>query len=181
MDKTRYLGILHKKLKVLPHDEYETAMGYYQEFFAEATTEEEALAALPDPNSAAAKILLEFGEKEKKFPVGLVVAAVLTSPITFPIAIALAAVGFSLFVTVISLGFSLYFVALSFAVGGITSLILTVPAFFSSFANGLCFLGAALVLMPLSYFVFIFCNFVVRSICSLVRKGMLKLMKRGVK
>ncbi len=180
MNKHEYLHTLHKKLQALPQEERDSAMAFYSEYFEEAESEQAALQKLPPPNQVAAKLLLEFGEKDKKFPLTVIVLAILSAPVAFPLAIAVIAVAFALAVTLFSVVVSLYTLPLSFILGCIAWGVSTIPAMLYSPVTGMMYLGLSLIFLSLAYFTFIFLNFLMVKIYRLIRKLILKSAKKGV-
>ncbi len=180
MNREQYLSILSRKIKALPAEEYESAMAFYTEYFDEAQSEQEAISKLPHPKQVAAKLLLEFGEKEKKFPVSIIVLAVLSAPIAFPLAIAALCVVFAFAVTVFSLAIAFYAIPFSFFATFVALMVGVLPAMAFSPATGILYIGLSLLFISLCYFTLILCNAAIKAVYKLIRKLILSVVKRGV-
>lgn len=191
MTKAEYLKQLDKRLKRLPAADYQEAMEYFEEYFAEIDEEnvEEAIAELGTPKQAAAEIIGRMlddnepagGEKaegEKKRSAGriaaLTILGICAAPIGLPliaaalaIVIAMAAVGFSILVS----GFA---VGISFVAAALVMLLRGFIAMSVSFSGGLMIAGVALVTAGLGVATFVLviwcCKCIGRGIKALVRK-----------
>lgn len=133
MTKEAYMEELRKKLKRLPKDNFEQAIEYFEEYFAEAGDENaaQAIEDLGSPQLAADQIIRDFaidngkkGEAKKDVRKGIdgvwiVILAIFASPIAFPIVLA-AAVLLIMFLLVVIL------LLVSFGLVGV-ALVLTVP------------------------------------------------------
>ncbi|TWT14407.1 DUF1700 domain-containing protein [Streptococcus sp. sy010] len=96
MTKTEYLGKLSKYLKKLPREDYQEAMDYFEEYFAEAGPDKEAeiMAELGSPRQAAQDIidnildkhlLDESKQSSNKKLILILISAILISPFAIPI------------------------------------------------------------------------------------------------
>ena len=156
MTKTEYMKILTHNLRRLPKEDYDRAIEYFEEYFAEAGPEDEqqAIADLGSPDEAAKALIVDLAaqnikEKPKTMEGGLsalwiAVLAVCSAPVTLPIAICLLAViavvlfcvGIALFCVVIS--------AVAVAASGILTLFGGIVLLFRSLGDGLCNIGLGL-------------------------------------
>ena len=59
MNKNEYLKILRENLTALSDDERENALSYYEEFFNDLESDEQAISALGSPETVAEQILRE--------------------------------------------------------------------------------------------------------------------------
>jgi len=147
---------LRRNLEALPFEEREAAISYYEEYFDEAgpDRETETIESLGSPEAIAAELKADYAvNKPPKTPregaskVWLVILAIFAIPIALPLAIALAAVIFSLFVALLAVIFSIGVAAIALLVGGI----LTLVSGFGVIATGplttLFFLGGGLALL----------------------------------
>lgn len=103
MKKEEYLSQLRKYLKRLPKDDYENAMEYFTEYFEEAGEEgeEKVIEELGTPKEAAGELLSNLLTKKVNTPkkrkekhytknvMFLSILAILTAPISVPLAISL--------------------------------------------------------------------------------------------
>ena len=156
MTKTEYMKILTHNLRRLPKEDYDRAIEYFEEYFAEAgpENEQQAIADLGSPDEAAKALIVDLAaqnikEKPKTMKGGLsalwiAVLAVCSAPATLPIAICLLAViavvlfcvGIALFCVVIS--------AVAVAASGILTLFGGIVLLFRSLGDGLCNIGLGL-------------------------------------
>ena len=156
MTKTEYMKILTHNLRRLPKEDYDRAIEYFEEYFAEAgpENEQQAIADLGSPDEAAKALIVDLAaqnikEKPKSMKGGLsalwiAVLAVCSAPVTLPIAICLLAViavvlfcvGIALFCVVIS--------AVAVAASGILTLFGGIVLLFRSLGDGLCNIGLGL-------------------------------------
>ena len=156
MPKTEYMKILTHNLRRLPKEDYDRAIEYFEEYFAEAgpENEQQAIADLGSPDEAAKALIVDLAaqnikEKPKTMKGGLsalwiAVLAVCSAPVTLPIAICLLAViavvlfcvGIALFCVVIS--------AVAVAASGILTLFGGIVLLFRSLGDGLCNIGLGL-------------------------------------
>ena len=156
MTKTEYMKILTHNLRRLPKEDYDRAIEYFEEYFAEAgpENEQQAIADLGSPDEAAKALIVDLAaqnikEKPKTMKGGLsalwiTVLAVCSAPVTLPIAICLLAViavvlfcvGIALFCVVIS--------AVAVAASGILTLFGGIVLLFRSLGDGLCNIGLGL-------------------------------------
>ena len=160
MNKIDFLKILNDSLTALPNDERESAVKYYEEFFDEAESDQQALDNLGDPRKIAEQILIEnninptqaksVSHKELAQPIQatgttnnnnailMIILLIATSPLWLSIA----AVAFGLYISAIAIGFAVIIafgaVALVCTIVGIINLFIFPPA-------GLISLGAGLI------------------------------------
>ncbi len=169
MDKKTYLTQLATHLQDLQKEEFDDAMRYVEEYFAEAGEENEAkvIEELGAPLKYAAQIKAEatirtsrqqYQQTRSKPASGIksiwyIVAGIFALPLAFPIAL----LAFCLVITLIALLFSLGIATLAIT---FASFICAVPLFFSSFtmfsvnaASGFMAIGASLTLMGTAIFI----------------------------
>jgi len=151
MDRETYLYELSKELAVLPKIEARQAIQYYQEYFDDSIengkSEFEVITSLGTPSSVATQIIASSNikdsqqkvlEEDKENPkaytqtnpktkskTGLVIAF---SPIIFPLMLVAYILGFTFIVVGFSLLFSFGAVAVATIIGGIASLLGSIPA-----------------------------------------------------
>ena len=186
MTKVEYLAKLDKYLRKLPKEDYQEAMDYFSEYFEEAGPENEAqvIAELGTPKEAARDIISRLhNEKiidQEKTPksrvsmVWLAILAILSAPVTLPLALFL----FLAVITILALGVAAIAVVLSLGVAFLTSgiymlfdswsyLNISFSATALSFGLGLLALGLSLLALLAAGAV---CKVVGRSIVNLPRK-----------
>ena len=186
MTKVEYLAKLDKYLRKLPKEDYQEAMDYFSEYFEEAGPENEAqvIAELGTPKEAARDIISRLLDEkiidQEKTPksrvsmVWLAILAILSAPVTLPLALFL----FLAVITILALGVAAIAVVLSLGVAFLTSgiymlfdswsyLNISFSATALSFGLGLLALGLSLLALLDAGAV---CKVVGRSIVNLARK-----------
>ena len=186
MTKVEYLAKLDKYLRKLPKEDYQEAMDYFSEYFEEAGPENEAqvIAELGTPKEAARDIISRLLDEkiidQEKTPksrvsmVWLAILAILSAPVTLPLALFL----FLAVITILALGVAAIAVVLSLGVAFLTSGIYMLFDSWSylnisfsttalSFGLGLLALGLSLLALLAAGAV---CKVVGRSIVNLARK-----------
>lgn len=186
MTKVDYLAKLDKYLRKLPKEDYQEAMDYFSEYFEEAGPENEAqvIAELGTPKEAARDIISRLLDEkiidQEKTPksrvsmVWLAILAILSAPVTLPLALFL----FLAVITILALGVAAIAVVLSLGVAFLTSgiymlfdswsyLNISFSATALSFGLGLLALGLSLLALLAAGAV---CKVVGRSIVNLARK-----------
>jgi len=163
MTAAEYLYDLRKRLKQLPPQEINEAMGYYEEYFAEAGPggEAELINRLGSPAQVASTIISEFamkdmsGQRETQQKsssiktMWIVIIAVLASPVAIPIAIALFAVVFSILVAIFSVFFALFAAGLAMVVVGVITTGAGIVGLFTAPLEALALIGVSLVCLSL--------------------------------
>lgn len=186
MTKVEYLAKLDKYLRKLPKEDYQEAMDYFSEYFEEAGPENEAqvIAELGTPKEAVRDIISRLLDEkiidQEKTPksrvsmVWLAILAILSAPVTLPLALFL----FLAVITILALGVAAIAVVLSLGVAFLTSgiymlfdswsyLNISFSATALSFGLGLLALGLSLLALLAAGAV---CKVVGRSIVNLARK-----------
>ena len=186
MTKVEYLAKLDKYLRKLPKEDYQEAMDYFSEYFEEAGPENEAqvIAELGTPKKAARDIISRLLDEkiidQEKTPksrvsmVWLAILAILSAPVTLPLALFL----FLAVITILALGVAAIAVVLSLGVAFLTSgiymlfdswsyLNISFSATALSFGLGLLALGLSLLALLAAGAV---CKVVGHSIVNLARK-----------
>ena len=160
MNKTDFLKILNDNLTALPNDERESAVKYYEEFFDEAESDQQALDNLGDPRKIAEQILIEnninpaqtktvshkefsqFNQANKRTNTNNTILMIILLIAASPIWLSIAAVAFGLYISAIAIGFSILIavgaVAVVCTILGIINLFIFPPA-------GLISMGAGLI------------------------------------
>ncbi len=159
MNKKEFLRILDKRLKALPQEERESALTFYKEHIEESPNEVKAIEKLPHPKQIAAKLIIEFGSNlkssgsGKQISIATVIFAILSSPITIPLAIVLVLLIFLLVLMVLLLQMSVAFIALGFFSVGVSTLlsVVTTAAFAHSIGTGFIMLGISLITISISF------------------------------
>ncbi len=185
MTKAEYLKQLDKRLKRLPAADYEEAMEYFEEYFAEIDEENEAAAIeeLGTPKQAAAEVISRMLDEEKNADgkkrsagrvAALTILGICAAPIGLPLIIAvlavvlaLAAVGLSILISGFAVGISFVCAAVVMAVRGFIAMAVSVT-------GGLMIIGSALVFAGIGIATFVLviwcCRWIVRGIKAFAKK-----------
>lgn len=168
MTAKEYLNTLQKALSVLPEEERENAMRYYQDYFLDAGAENEqkVIAELGDPHTLAAEILRDYGgmttanvpktqKAHRGWPIWLVVLIGICAVIGGPIAGVLGVGGIvlvlGLIIGVIALLFggavALSALPLALLVGGAALVVFAVLAIGKGIAAFVATLGLGLTVL----------------------------------
>lgn len=156
MTKTEYMKILAHNLRRLPKEDYDRAIEYFEEYFAEAgpENEQQAVSDLGSPEEAAKELIMDLAaqnikEKPKTVKRGLstlwvAVLALCAAPVTVPFAICTLIV---FAVILLCIGIALFAVAISaiaFIASGILCFFGGIAVLFCSAGDGLCNIGLGL-------------------------------------
>ncbi len=160
MTKNEFMAELKRKIRSLPKEERDNAIEFYENYFNDAISEEEALKNLGDVNEIAANLIIEFGEnnfgkgnKNKKNISWLTVLfAILSAPITLPLGFAGLLLIFAGILTAGLFIFTLFLFVLAFFMAGFVSVFAIIPGFLLNFPTGCFFLGMFLVTVSCAYF-----------------------------
>lgn len=165
MNKQQYMKELKTRLKRLPQEDFERAIEYYEEYFADAgeENEQQAIADLGTPEEAANALIREFAIENAKQPVKSVkkganavwvgILAVFALPVALPITIFW--VMLALFLALVLLTVFLIVVVMIVAVvlsgpvsiaGGLSVITDSIPAALVCIGNGLLGIGVGLLL-----------------------------------
>lgn len=195
MNKQEFLFELKNELSHLSSDDVEERLDFYSEMINdlidEGLSEEEAVKQIGPveeivsqtiSDTAFVKIIREKLKPDRTFKKWEILLLILGSPLWFSLLIAVLAVFFSLYVTIWALIISLWAVEISFIVCSIgciiSGLILT---FGYQILNGLAALGAGMVLIGLSIFLFFGCKGACKSILIITKKSSLYIKKHFIK
>lgn len=166
MSKAEYMQILKKKLSRLPKEDYEKAVEYFEEYFADAGEgqENQAMEDLGSPEVAAEQIIREIAINNTKEPVKDVkkglnavwvgILAICAAPIALPLVIgAVVLVGalvvsvFSVLAAIFLTGAGLVLTVPVCVAGGVMSVSAGFPTVLSCLGMAMFALGAGMALM----------------------------------
>ena len=178
MNKTEYMTILTYKLRRLPKEDYDRAIEYFEEYFAEAgpENEEAAIEDLGNPEEAAKELIMNLAVKNVAEPpktvkrglsaVWIGILGICAAPIALPVAFALIAVLIAFLVTILAFIFSIVVGAVCVAASGIVAVIGGFVILFHSFADGIATLGTGIFSLGagalLVYGAFVFCRWILK-------------------
>lgn len=190
MNKNDFMNQLVTQLDGLPTEERHAAINYYEEYFEEAGVEheEEAICNLGSPKRIAKQILEDFAIKEEEkiimmkadnrssSTIGMVILGILTAPITLPLAIGLVVILIAGIIATIAIIMAIGITAIGLMLSGISMVIESLamiighpPTAIFTFGLGVIFIGGALFIGLLIYYVVIkLVPYLIRSIDSMI-------------
>lgn len=193
MDKQEYMKQLRHKLRKLPKEDFERAIEYFEEYFADAGegNEAEAIHDLGSPQEAAEQILKDMALNYSKEPVkdvksGLnavwvALLALFAAPIALPLLFAGVMLFIAMIIVVWALLLSVLIVAASAviigpiaAIAGFTVLTKSIPVFLNCIGIGLMFTGIG---AALTYGMYLLC----RGFLAWTLHGIAKMLRKGGK
>jgi len=165
MTKTEFLAQLDSRLRVLPDSERRDALEYYDGYLSDANKDGEgngnagmdeaaAIVRLGTPGEVAAQIMADYAvhrtatRKAKQGSVKsvwFIILALFAVPIGLPVAIAVAAVAFSLLVTLLSVILSFGVAGIACVIGGVSCAIISPFVLVQHFGLGLATIGSAVL------------------------------------
>jgi Predicted membrane protein len=138
MNNAEFLEKLKKALRRLPHEEYNAAITYYEEYFAEGGEIKET------PEQVSREIFANFAADDTKPVTAGRVRIIILSICGIPILLPIAAVIFALGIAAYSVIFALFAAAVGIAVGGFSGGILSLQFIISDLPSTLFFFGFGL-------------------------------------
>lgn len=191
MNKQEYMRQLEIKLKRLPKDDFERAVEYYEEYFAEAGEEHEqkAIEDLGSPQEAADQIIKDFALNYSKEPVKDVksgmnalwvgVLALFAAPLALPLMAAGIVLCFAMGIVVLSLLVALVLTAASTVligpfsiIAGFMSITKSVPVFLTCVGMGLLATASG---SALTYAGYVLCrrfiSWILKKLAGVIRRG----------
>ncbi len=191
MSKEEYLKQLKERLKRLPKEDFECAVEYYEEYFADAGegNEEKAIEDLGSPQEAADQIIHDMAVDYSRGPVKNVrrgldalwvaVLALFAAPIALPLlfagivlVIAAVVVVWALLLVLILVGACAVITGPLTIIAGFTVLTKSFPVFLTCAGIGLMATGAG---AALTYGMYLLCQsflvWILRSLAKMIRKG----------
>lgn len=164
MTKTEYMNELSKRLRPLPKEDFERAIEYFEEYFADGGIENEAqvIEDLGSPEFAARQLITNIALNNSKEPapnirkginaIWIGILAVCAAPIALPLAFALLLVIVAFLFTIVLLLGSLWLLGAScvlaspvYLFAGFTFLSQSIPVFISCLGSCLLFMGLGLL------------------------------------
>lgn len=166
MNRTEYMEELKKCLRRLPKEDFDKAMDYYEEYFADAGAENEAqvIEDLGTPDFAARQIITNIAINNTKETAGrdvkkglngvwVGVLAILAAPFALPMVLLCAVFILLLVLTILMLIAAFFLTGILFVLAGpmciisaFTVIAADAPAFIASIGIGLTSIGAGLLL-----------------------------------
>lgn len=194
MTKADYMKTLAYSLRHLPKEEFEQAMDYFEEYFAEAgpENEQQAIEDLGSPDEAAKTLIINLAAKNVEEPpktvkhsfkavwIGLI--ALCAAPIALPLAFCLICVIAALIFAILCVLGGILLSAFCVLAAAVIGFIGGIALLFSSFANGIATLGFSLLCagggVLFLFVAFQFCKWFLQKIVQFLGKLM---KKKGAK
>lgn len=157
MTREEYMTKLQKYLRKLPKQDYEDAIEYFNEYFSDTDEEgqQRLMEELGTPKEAAAELmgnlldrkLNQEGEekKDKKGIAAITILAILSTPVTIPLLVAVLAVLFAAVITVACVILSDFIAAFGILLIGGKLLLRGIVSFPYSISGALTIIGCALL------------------------------------
>lgn len=189
MNKQEYMNQLKDRLKHLPKEDFERAIEYYEEYFADAENEQQAIEDLGSPQEAAEQIIRDIAadyskEDVKSVRTGLhalwvTLLALFAAPIALPLVfcgavlvVACMIVAWALLLSLLLAGACAVIAGPLSVIAGFTVLSKSIPVFLTCTGLGLLSAGIG---AAITYGAYLFGrNFFVwmlRALAGLIRKG----------
>lgn len=163
MNKSEYMKLLKKQLHRLPKEDFEKAVEYFEEYFADAGNEQSAIADLGNPQEAADQIIRELAVKNGRKPVQGVkkdlsavwvgILALCAAPFALPLVltvvilvIAILLMVLALICSFITLGAAMMIAAPVSIVAGFTVITQSIPVFISCLGLGFMMEGLGILI-----------------------------------
>ncbi|SFB11398.1 DUF1700 domain-containing protein [Clostridium frigidicarnis] len=157
MNKNVFIQELRNKLKGLPKEEMDNALGYYIEYFEDAgiDDEQDVLKELESPSNIASQILSDYAFKDdeikiKKSKKGIssiwfVILAILAAPLALPLALTLIILVFTMVLVVGTLVFTFVIITVTLFGSGIFVSFAGAAVMTQSFSTSIMFIGIGLI------------------------------------
>lgn len=150
MTKNKYMNDLKRRLRKLPHEDYEEAISYYEGYFEDAESPAAAIEQLGTPDQVAAKIFADTAARPKnKMGLMAILLIICSFPILFPL-------GLALFILIIALAATLFALIVAFgavALVGIVGAALSFALIAVSPITTIFFVGLGAFMLMLGYLV----------------------------
>jgi uncharacterized membrane protein len=165
MNKSEYMKALSHNLRRLPKEDYDRAVEYFEEYFAEAGPENEsqAIEDLGDPGAAASELLMNLAEKTSVeqprsirrglSAIWIGILGICAAPIALPLAFALIVVLLSVALCILLAVLCVFIGAVSVAATGVIGVAGGVWLLFHAAADGIATLGIGLIALGLGIIV----------------------------
>ncbi len=186
MNKNDYMKTLAYNLRRLPKKDFDQAIDYYEEYFADAGSENEqkAIEDLGSPESAAKELIMNLAVKNVEEPpktvkhsfkaIWIGILGICAAPIALPIALCLILIIASLIFSLLCILGGLLLTAICIAAAAIVGIIGGFILLFTSFANGLATLGFSFLCAGIGILstcgIFFLCKWLLQKIVQLLGK-----------
>ena len=154
MNKSEFMEQLKSHLKRLPHEEYNEAIAYYEEYLEEGG--DETLESLGTPQQVAAKIFADYvekpkedGKKDDRNKLLVIILVICGIPILLPVGIGLFSAALGVFAAI----FGAIIGTVWFVISGIFSGFMGFTIIASDPLSAIFFIGWGMFSVAISYFV----------------------------
>lgn len=191
MNKEEYMKQMHHYLRRLPKEDFDRAIEYFEEYFAEAgpAQEQQAIEDLGSPAMAADQIIRDLAMENAKEPnksmkrglsaVWVGVLAVFAAPIGLPLAFAAGAVALSIVFVICAILFAVLLTVVVLALSAIPLLGGSIWLLFTSPVNGLASMGLCLITIGIGIWAVKGCVWVSKYFLNLLTRLFGKIARRG--
>ncbi|SFC75960.1 DUF1700 domain-containing protein [Clostridium uliginosum] len=197
MNKKIFIQELRKKLKRLPQEEIENAIGYYLEYFEDAgiDNEQDVLKELDSPSVIASQLLSDYAFKNDEITISkpkksmssiwFIILAILAAPLALPLAFALIMVVVAMVIVVGAVTFAFIVTTIALIGGGIVTSFAGLAVMTQGFSTAIMFIGIGLALIGIGLLVGVLILILVpkifKGIAGLARKSLNRLKKSNKK
>lgn len=208
MTKEQFIEELKGYLSVLPKEELESAVKYYEEYLEESEDADDAIKSLGSAKNVADQILSDMGRvetsstenipvvttnqteentKKKKEKKGLtaletvliIILCVITSPLWITLAVAAFAIAFAIIVTVLTLLLAIALASLVVGVAGILGFVVSFGVLSSAdFATAFTLMGVSLFMIAIGALLAIPGWAIILKVVPAFFRGLVKLFKK---
>lgn len=193
MNKNEYMKVLSHSLRRLPKEDFDQAMEYFEEYFAEAgpENEQQAIEDLGAPGDAAKELIMNLAAKNAAEPpktvkrgfraVWIGLLSICAAPIALPVAFALVVLIGSLIFAVLFLLAGIWISALAVIATAVIGFAGGIALLFQNVSNGIATLGFSLLCagggIAFTCLLFLLCKWFLRKCAQLL--GRIIKRKRG--
>lgn len=186
MTQNDYMKTLAYSLRRLPKEDFNQALEYFEEYFAEAGPENEqkAIEDLGAPEEAAKELIMNLAEKNVQEPpktvkhsfkaVWIGLLGICAAPIALPIAFCLICIIAALVFAMLCVLVGFFLCAAAVIAAAIVGLVGGIALLFTSFANGLATLGLSFLCAGVGllfvYLSICLCKWILRKTAQLLGK-----------
>lgn len=186
MTKSEYMKELSYSLRRLPKEDFNQAIDYFEEYFAEAGVENEqqAIEDLGTPEDAAKELIMNLAEKSVEEPPKTVkhsfkalwigILGICAAPIALPLVLALIGMIVAVVISIFCVFIGLFLTAVSLAAAAVVGIVGGIALLVQNFPDGLATLGFSLgcgaVGIAAVYGIFCFLKWLLRKTAQLLGK-----------
>ncbi|MDR5587077.1 MULTISPECIES: DUF1700 domain-containing protein [Clostridium] len=197
MNKEIFIQELRKKLKRLPKEEIENAIGYYVEYFEDAGVDngQDILKELDSPSVIASQLLSEYAFKNDEITITkpkrsissiwFIVLAILAAPLALPLAFTLIILVVTMIIVAGAIIFTFIVTTIALIVAGVVTSFAGFAVITQGFSTAIMFIGIGLVLIGVGLLVLVLSSRLVpkifKGIATLARKLLNRVKKSNKK